>query len=105
MEILEGKGLKMENPILDQFAMLNKCIAESIRQKDYVRVAALDQARRDILKDLCLIDANEMDNSFFKYVEKCASQNAELIAMVESDLNQLSSETGKLAKARRAYIV
>ena len=105
MEIFKDKGLTMKNPILDQFEMLNKCIADSIRKKDYVRVAALDQARRDILKDLCLVEAIEMDYSFFQYVEKCASQNAELIAMVESDLNQLSSETSRLAKAWRAYTV
>ena len=95
----------MDQQIVDQFEMLNKHIADSIKDKDYVRVAALDQARRDILKDLCMIDATAMDHSFFTFIEKCASQNAELIKVAESDLTQLSSEAGRLAKAQRAYAI
>ena len=95
----------MDQQIVDQFEMLNKHIADSIKDKDYVRVAALDQARRDILKDLCMIDANAMDNSFFTFIEKCASQNAELIQIAERDLTQLSCEAGRLAKAQRAYAI
>ena len=95
----------MDQQIVDQFEMLNKHIADSIKVKDYVRVAALDQARRDILRDLCMIDANAMDHSFFTFIEKCASQNAKLIQTAERDLTQLSSEAGRLAKAQRAYAI
>ena len=95
----------MNQQIVDQFELLNEHIANSIKDKNYVRVAALDQARRDILKDLCMIDANAMDHSFFTFIEKCASQNAELIKVAESDLTQLSSEAGRLAKAQRAYAI
>ena len=95
----------MDQQIVDQFEVLNKHIADSIKDKDYVRVAALDQARRDILKDLCMIDANAMDHSFFMFIEKCASQNAKLIQIAESDLTKLSSEAARLAKAQRAYAI
>ena len=39
------------------------------------------------------------------FIEKCASQNAKLIQVAESDLTQLSSEAGRLAKAQRAYAI
>jgi len=95
----------MDQQIVDQFELLNKHIADSITDKNYVRVAALDQARRDILTDLCMIDADAMDHSFFMFLEKCASQNAKLIQVAESDLTQLSSEAARLAKAQRAYAI
>jgi hypothetical protein len=95
----------MDQQIIDQFEMLNKHITDSIKDKDYVRVAALDQARRDILTDLCMMNADAMDNKFFTFIEKCASQNAKLIQIAERDLTQLSSEAGRLAKAQRAYAI
>ena len=55
-------------------------IAHAISAKDYGRAAALDQARRDILQDVCLMDIKSIDVNFFNMIEDCARQNASLIS-------------------------
>ena len=45
----------MQSDIMEQFQLLNGHIAHAISAKDYVRAAALDRARRDILQDVCLM--------------------------------------------------
>ena len=45
----------MKNDVAEQFQLLNKHIATAIASRDYVRAAALDRARQDVLKDVCLL--------------------------------------------------
>jgi len=94
----------MKNDIAEQFQMLNGHIATAISQKDYVRAAALDRARQDILKDICLLDMNSIDEGFFTLLEECARDNASLIQTVQEDMAQISWQTSRTLKAQRAYM-
>ena len=94
----------MKNDIVEQFQMLNGHIASAISQKDYTRAATLDRARQDILKDLCLMDMNSIDHNFFAVIEECARDNASLIQTVQEDMGQMSWQTSRSVKARRAYL-
>ena len=94
----------MHSDITEQFQLLNGHIAEAISAKDYGRAAALDRARRDILQDVCLMDIKSIDISFFKMIEDCARQNASLIQSVEEDMKQISWQTSRSLKAKKAYL-
>ena len=93
----------MKNDIAEQFQMLNGHIASAISQKDYTRAAALDRARQEILKDICLMDMQSIDEGFFTLIEQCAHENASLIQTVQEEMNHITWQTSRTLKAQRAY--
>jgi hypothetical protein len=94
----------MKSNIAEQFQMLNGHIASAISEKDYGRAAALDRARQDILKDICLMDIQSIDEDFFALIEECAHDNASLIQTVQEDMSHISWQTSRSIKAQRAYV-
>ncbi len=94
----------MKNEIAEQFQMLNGHIATAISQKDYTRAAMLDRARQDILRDLCLLDMQSIDQEFFNLIEECARDNASLIQTVKEDMTHISWQTSRSLRAQRAYL-
>lgn len=94
----------MQSDIMEQFQLLNGHIAHAISAKDYGRAATLDRARRDILQDVCLMDMKSIDVNFFNMIEDCARQNASLIQSVEDDMQQISWQTSRSLKAKKAYL-
>ena len=101
---LLGRRSKMKNSIAEQFQLLNQHIASAISQKDYNRAATLDRARQDVLKDICLMDLNSVDQGFFALIEECAKDNASLIQSVKEDMSHISWQTSRSLKAQRAYM-
>ena len=94
----------MKNDIADQFQMLNRHIAAAIAEQDYPRATALDCARQEILKDICLMDKQSIHAGFFTLVEECARDNANLIQKVQEDMSMMSQNTSRLLKDQRAYM-
>ena len=90
--------------IAEQFQMLNGHIASAISEKDYMRAAALDRARQDMLREICLMDMQSIDAQFFTLIEECARDNASLIQTVQEDMSHISWQTSRSLKAQRAYL-
>ena len=94
----------MKNDIADQFQLLNRHIAAAIAEQDYPRATALDRARQEILKDICLMGKQPIHAEFFTLVEECARDNANLIQKVQEDMSMISQHTSRSLKAQRAYM-
>jgi len=94
----------MKNDIADQFQLLNRHIAAAIAEQDYPRATALDRARQEILKDICLMGKQPIHAGFFTLVEECARDNANLIQKVQEDMSMVSQHTSRSLKAQRAYM-
>ena len=94
----------MNNEIAEQFQMLNDHIASAISEKDYARATMLDRARQDMLKDICLMDIQSIDEDFFVLIEECARGNADLIQTVHDEMSHISWQTSRSIKAQRAYL-
>ena len=94
----------MTNDIAQQFQMLNDHIASAIAEQDYPRATALDRARQEILKDICLMDNQSIHAGFFTLVEECARDNAKLIQKVQEDMSLFSKHTSRSLRAKRAYM-
>ena len=94
----------MKNDIAEQFQMLNRHIASAIAEQDYPRATALDRARQEILKDICLMDIQLIHAGFFTLVEECARDNANLIQQVQEEMSLMSRHTSRALKAQRAYM-
>jgi len=94
----------MKTDIADQFQILNRHIAAAIAEQDYPRATALDRARQEILKDICLMDKQSIHAGFFTLVEECARDNANLIQKVQEDMSMISRQTSRSLKMHRAYI-
>ena len=90
--------------IAEQFQMLNGHIASAISEKDYMRAAALDRARQEMLREICLMDMQSIDAQFFTLIEECARDNASLIQTVQEDMSHISWQTSRSLKAQRAYL-
>ena len=94
----------MKNEIAEQFQMLNGHIASAISNKDYLRAAMLDRARQNMLRDICLMDMQSIDEEFFALIEECARDNASLIQTVQEDMGHISWQTSRSLRAQRAYL-
>ena len=86
-----------------QFEELNRDIAGAITDKNFVRAVALDTARQEILKDLCLKDPALIDEGFFNFIEHCASENAFLISQIENDMEKLTTRNSLQMRMQVAY--
>ena len=93
----------MKNDVAAQFQLLNKHIASAISAQDYVRATALDRARQEILRDICLMDKAKVDPDFFNIVEACARDNANLIQSVQKDMGHINWLRSRSLKAQRQY--
>ncbi len=101
---VESNNLEIQlSGIKVQFDELNKHIVSAISEKNFSRVIALDSARQEILKDLCLRAPSIFDDDFFVFIEKCAKENALLISKVEDNMENLTSFTGKSMRMQSAY--
>ena len=89
--------------IRSQFEELNHHIAGAITDKNFARAVALDSARQDILKDLCLKDPALIDEGFFIFIEHCARENASLISQIENDMEELTTRSSKQMRMQIAY--
>ena len=86
-----------------QFEELNHHIAGAITDKNFARAVALDAARQDILKDLCLKDPALIDEGFFTFIEHCARENAFLISQIENDMEELTTKSSQQMRMQVAY--
>lgn len=86
-----------------QFEELNHHIAGAITDKNFARAVALDSARQDILKNLCLKDPALIDEGFFTFIEHCARENASLISQIENDMEELTTRSSKQMRMQVAY--
>jgi hypothetical protein len=99
-------GVSNENWIADmrlQFEELNHHIASAITDKNFSRAIALDTARQDALKDLCLKDPALIDEGFFTFIEHCARENASLISQIQNDMEELTTKSSQQMRMQVAY--
>ena len=104
-EILEDTAVNTNqlDDIRSQFEELNHHIAGAITDKNFARAVALDSARQDILKDLCLKDPALIDEGFFTFIEHCARENASLISQLENDMEELTTKSSQQMRMQVAY--
>ena len=62
-----------------------------------MRAAALDRARQDMLREICLMDMQSIDANF-TLIEECARDNASLIQTVQEDMSHISWQTTGLSR-------
>jgi hypothetical protein len=86
-----------------QFEELNHHIASAITDKNFTRAIALDTARQDALKDLCLKDPALIDKGFFAFIECCARENASLISKIENEMEELTTKSSQQMRMQIAY--
>ena len=87
----------------EQFANLNASIVEAISDKNFTRVIDLDKARQQMLQDLCLLAADQIDDDLFKFIDACARENTNLIEKTELAINRITKEKITHNKVLNAY--
>ena len=87
-----------------QISELGHAIACAITQKDFLRALTLDQARQDILHDICRAEGFDCGEAFFKTIEQCAQDNAQMIQNLEQDMCALTKEASQFSRTIKAYL-
>lgn len=98
------KIMKKSSEFQKQFANLNTSIVEAIANKNFARVVELDKARQQMLQDLCLLAADEIDDGLFQFIDACARENTKLIGETELAINHMAKENIKYKKMLNAYL-
>lgn len=88
---------------IEQFSNLNNHIVEAITDKDFTRVINLDIARQSMMRDLCLLASEEVNDRLFEFLENCSVQNTKMIEEMEFELEQMTFKNNKFEKAVKAY--
>ena len=88
---------------ITQFSALNDQIVAAIAERCFGRVIALDKARQDMMQELCLLAADEVDDQLFDFIEDCTRQNTKMIEDMEVELEQLTFRNNRFNKAVQAY--
>ena len=98
-----AKIMTKSSEFITQFSALNDQIVAAIAERSFGRVIALDKARQDMMQDLCLLAADEVDDQLFDFIEDCTRQNTKMIEDMEAELEQLTFHNNRFNKAVQAY--
>jgi len=95
--------MKKSSEFIKQFSALNDSIVEAIAARSFARVIVLDKARQEMMQDLCLLAADEVDDQLFDFVEQCTKQNTKMIEDLETELERMTFRNNRFNKAVHAY--
>ena len=95
--------MKKSSDFIEQFSSLNNHIVDAISDKDFTRVINLDIARQSMMRDLCLLASEEVNEKLFDFLEKCSKQNTKMIADMEFELEQMTLKNNRFERAVKAY--
>lgn len=95
--------MKTSNDFINAFSDLNAKIVKAIAEGDFSRVIILDKGRQDMMKDLCLLEIDQVDNQLFDFIEECSRQNTSMIKDMEVKLESLMLRNNRFNKALKAY--
>ena len=85
------------------FSALNNQIVTAIANRSYGRVIMLDKARQEMMQDLCLLAADDVDDKLFEFIEHCTYQNTKMIEDLELEVDKLTFRNNRFNKAVQAY--
>ena len=95
--------MKKSSEFISAFSDLNDQIVAAIADGSFSRVITLDKARQDMMQDLVLLAADEVDDNLFDFIELCARQNTQMIEDLELEVENLTFRNNRFTKAVNAY--
>ena len=98
-----AKIMIKSSEFISAFSDLNDQIVAAISDGSFSRVITLDRARQDMMQDLVLLAADEVDDNLFDFIEHCTQQNTQMIKDLELGLEKLTLHNNRFAKAVNAY--
>jgi hypothetical protein len=95
--------MKKSSEFISAFSDLNDQIVAAISEGMFGRVIILDKARQDMMQDLVLLAADEVDDHLFDFIELCTRQNTQMIEDLELEIEKLTGRNNRFTKAVNAY--
>ncbi|MDC1136126.1 hypothetical protein OAT45_05430 [Alphaproteobacteria bacterium] len=95
--------MKKSSEFISAFSDLNDQIVAAIADGSFSRVITLDKARQDMMQDLVLLAADEVDDKLFDFIELCTRQNTQMIEDLELEVEKLTFRNNRFTKAVNAY--
>ena len=95
--------MKKSSEFISAFSALNDEIVSAIGKRSFARVITLDKARQEMMQDLCLFAADDVDDKLFEFIDNCTQQNTQLIEDLELEVEKLTFRNNRFNKAVQAY--
>ena len=95
--------MKKSSEFIHAFSDLNDQIVAAISDGNFGRVITLDKARQEMMQDLILLAADEVDDNLFDFIERCTRQNTQMIESLEFEIEKLTFRNNRFTKAVNAY--
>ncbi|MBL6606344.1 MAG: hypothetical protein ISP40_09910 [Alphaproteobacteria bacterium] len=95
--------MNKSDEFISAFSVLNDQIVAAISDGRFSRVITLDKARQDLMQDLVLLAADEVDDKLFDFIELCTRQNTKMIEDLELEVEKLTTRNNRFTKAVIAY--
>ena len=95
--------MNKSDEFISAFSVLNDQIVAAISDGRFSRVITLDKARQDMMQDLCLFAADDVDDNLFEFIEHCTHQNTKMIEDLELEVEKLTFRNNRFNKAVHAY--
>ena len=88
---------------LNQFRHMNGLIQQAILGKDFVKVAAIEDAKQNLLHTFTSRYELDNDPKFFEAIEACAEDHANALLQVTNDLQAMKRSSTKALKLLSRY--
>ena len=95
--------MNKSSEFISAFSDLNDQIVAAIADRRFSRVITLDKARQDMMQNLVLLAADEVDDKLFDFIELCTRQNTKMIEDLELEVERLTTRNNRFTKAVNAY--
>ena len=87
----------------ERFAAYNEQIEAAVSTQNFLKVADIDKARRDMLQEYASKTTPDDDQEFFKILEQCAQDNARAITKLNAEINSLHRSTMTKVRGLKGY--
>ena len=95
--------MKKSSEFISAFSDLNDQIVTAIAEGSFSRVITLDKARQEMMQDLILLTADQVDDKLFDFIELCTRQNTKMIEDLDLEVEKLTFRNNRFTKAVSAY--
>jgi len=92
-----------KSTFISQFQHMSALIQEAVVNRDFDKIANIENARRDLLHSFASKNEPDNDPQFFEALEACAEEHAAAMLQITSDLQEMKNKSRKMLKSLASY--
>tara|TARA_X000000950_G_scaffold256037_2_gene321200 strand:+ start:22 stop:312 length:291 start_codon:yes stop_codon:yes gene_type:complete len=94
-----------KSSFISQFQHMSGLIQKAVADQDFGRIAAIENARKDLLHTFASENEPDNDPQFYEALEACAKEHADAMLQITNDLQAMKKRSRKTLKSLAMYDV